>query len=193
MDFTAFDVDSAGGTCGAVIFAGSAADTNGFVDGNDGVSRVSGHHLDGPRRTMARTGVAVDTLSEEAVGRNCNGMSDGNGTLGLGVDGVDSSRGTDMAAAGAVGRTEALLEGKLGLHEGGEGGGGTQDAVGTLADTELTGGAMGGKMLLPCRAERSQRILALGLMLTLEGGETTVNGLLLCLQGHANTHGCHRG
>ena len=66
MLFVTFDVDSREGTRRTQIFAGSAANAAGLVDGRDVgrllVVRIAGNHLDGSHRTVACTVATLHTV-----------------------------------------------------------------------------------------------------------------------------------
>ena len=126
MALAAFDIDGCHGPCGAIVLAGAATEATGFVDGGLAVD-----HHDGRRRTVAGAGTAAD-----AVVRQHYGMANTDGGLLLFVNRLDGAGGAHLAATRAGGAAVALVESHVGLHEGGEFGGGAQHLLGALANAE---------------------------------------------------------
>ena len=116
-----FYIDGAEGACGAEVFAFSATDTFFGIDHRhfDCVTvDLFLHHLDCPRRAVARTSTTMVAVSDgNAVLLYPYGMPDVNGGLLLFGDWFDCTGGADLTATGTLGTTVAALKGHLGLHE----------------------------------------------------------------------------
>lgn len=143
MDFAAFDIDGALGTCGTEILASATTYAAILVDGGNeeghgefGVFAGGlGNHGYGSGRTMASAVSALDAIGvDDAIARKIDGHADVDGGLHGGGDGLDGTCGTNFATTGALGTAIAVFEAHLGLHEGAKILGGTEHLVGALAD-----------------------------------------------------------
>ena len=135
--FAAFDVNCRHGACRTVVLAGSATQTTAFVDG-----RLAVDHQNSLRGAVACAGSAA-----YAVVCQHHSMSYANGSFFLFGNGLDSSRRTYLAAAGAGHAAVPLVECNVRLHERREVGRGSQHLFWALTHTELAGGAAALKVL----------------------------------------------
>jgi hypothetical protein len=172
MDFAAFDVDGLGGCRGTIVFALATTDALVFVDGRDTVD-----HLDGLGGTMTLAEATADAVVLED-----HGVADADGRLLPFTNMLDSSRGAELAAAGAGEAAEALVESHGGLQEAVEAGGGAQHMLGALAYTKLAGGATTLEVFEANGASRLQRGFALGDGFVLDKGHTGGGFLLLGME-----------
>ena len=131
MTLTTLNIDGCHGARGTIIFAGAATETLTLVNG-----RLSVNHQDGLGGAMTGTGTAADAIVWQH-----HSMADGNGSLLLFINMLDSTGRTHLATTGTSGAAVALIKSHIRLHEGGEFGGRTQHFLGTLAYTKLAGGA----------------------------------------------------
>ena len=146
MHHVPFYVNGAEWSGGAEILAGAAADAPALVDGGDhyrlAVVLVF-HHLDSTSGAVAGAVAAADTIGEHyAVGFYPYGMTHVNGGLLFFGDGLDGTRGTDLAATGTLGTAVADLVGQGRLHKVHQVGRRLQDMVGASGDAELAGRAV---------------------------------------------------
>ena len=101
MHFVPFDVDGAEGTRGTQILAGSTAYATTLVDGRD-VGRlfvvgVARNHIDGTRRTVARTVAALHTIADShTVLFDEYGVTNLGGCFQLMCQGLDGASGANL-------------------------------------------------------------------------------------------------
>ena len=163
MHFAAFYIDSRHGSCGAIVLAGTAADTARLVYSGH---RVAGggvaDHADGRGRTVAGTCAAADALRREAVLAHSDGASDADGGLLFFGHGLYGAGGTHLAAACAGRATIAVSVVHFRLHQGLEFGTRTQHLLRALADAQLAGGAAAAEVFQAEGAEGLDGRLAFG-------------------------------
>ena len=131
----------------------------------------------------------VGTCGGETIARQHDGVSDADGGLLLGADGLNGPCRTHLRAACASHAAIAVGIAHFGLHKGVETGGGAQDMLWAFADAELAACAARGEVLLALCAKRTQRALALWHLLVEQHGQSAIQLLFLCLHGHRGTHG----
>ena len=117
--FVALYIDGTERAGGTEVLAGTAADTPLGIDRRHGVcTAVDMYHSDRPRRAMAGTVAALDTVGKRhTVLAHPYGMPYLRGGLVLACDGTDSACGAYLAATGALGAAVAALVGHHGLHQ----------------------------------------------------------------------------
>lgn len=178
MYFAAFDVDGLGGRRGAVVFTLAAADALVFMDGGDAVD-----HLDGLSRAMALAEATADAVVLED-----HGESNADGGFFILADRLDSTRGTELAAASAGKSAETLVESHNGLQESVEAGGRTQHMLGAFSNTKLAGSAATLEVFKADSASRLQGSLSLGDGLVLDEGHTCGGFLLLGVEHRGSAY-----
>ena len=196
-----FHIDGAEGTGRTEVLASTATDTTLGVDNGYLhrmlVGSITGHHLDGSCRTMAGTIATIHPISQGyAVFPHPNGMTDTGGRFLFTGNGTDGIRRTHIGTAGTLGTTVAPLIRCLGLHQPRQVTAGTQHTIGTGRDTQLTGRAMLGKMPGTEGSGRKDGHGTMGSHLVLDGSQSAIHLLLLCIDGGRcgyQCRGCEEG
>ena len=184
------------GTRWTDILTGATADTDVLVDsrhhGRLVIIRIRRHHLNGSRRTVARTVAALHTIRQRhAVLLDPHGMANLNRRLLNIIERFDSTRRTDIGAARTLWTAIAALVRHRGLHQVHQVGRGTEHMVRTLRHTELAPRTARSEVGEGTRARRCQRRLALWYRLILEFCQTTIHQFLFLL-GHGSRRGKSR-
>ena len=173
------------------MFAGTTTNATLLVDGNYTVTSTGiAHQTDGRRRAMARTGIALYSLRQQAVVRHRHGIAYRDGTPHSQVNRLDSTCGTHLTASCAVEMAISLIKSHLGLQQRLQTFRRTQHIARTFAHTQLTARASAAKVLQALRTGRLQWHLSVGQLLVFQYCQSAVDFLLLCLQCHGGTHGC---
>ena len=142
MHLAAFHIDGREGTYRTVMLTSTAAYAALLVDSHHAETGAGiTHDADGSSGAMTRTGIAIHTLSQQAVVGHRHSKADADAALFLHRDRPDGSGGTDLAATGTTHTAETFVECHFGLQQRLQVFGRSQHPTWTFAHTELTSGA----------------------------------------------------